>query len=435
MPELLDFNSEIASMPEDQLNALFDGVDDVTGTVNAKDLKIGAEQVVDGTNVPELTEDIWDEVDKTPEEIAAHKEAELEKTKLEDKAKADEATKKEEAKAAAKKAEADKNKTPEQLAKEKEAADLIEKEKADKAKLEEQANSPVVVEALTNTVDYLVKQGLWVDFEGREDLKVTPEVYEQLIVAQDKLRLSAQFEELVDRTGTYGKAIIAHIEQGGNPDEIIDIFKEQKALEALPVTTESDKQVVIEKYYKDILGWKDDKIAKHVKRVIADDEVETEFKDVKELYDKHFQDQLEATDREAKLQQAKATQRQEEFKSSIKTALQKEDTLTPQERKVIEDSILNFKHDIGGGQRVNDFYIKFAEIQKDPAKYIQLVRFVMDPENYAKAIKQQAETKVTKKVFEFIKGNGAVTKTSSATDTNKGGGSAKSSQGTNFSFK
>jgi hypothetical protein len=41
------------------------------------------------------------------------------------------------------------------------------------------------------------------------------------------------FEELLDSTGVYGKAIIGHIKNGGNPDEIIDIFKEQKALQSL----------------------------------------------------------------------------------------------------------------------------------------------------------------------------------------------------------
>lgn len=416
------FDSDISSMSEDQLTDLFDGA--VEGTPGADDLAIGKKvELDDPTNLEELTddEDIFDDDSKSPEEIKAAKEKAEAKVKKEA-----------EEKAAKEKAEAEKNKTPEQLAKEKEEAEKKAAEEKAAAEAKGDEVTPEVIETLTNTVDYLIKSGTWVEFEGREGLEITPEIYEEIVVEQDKVRLSSQFNELIDSTGLYGKAIISHIQQGGNPDEIIDIFKEQKELEAINTDSEDGKQTVIEKYYKEILGWKDEKVQKHIKRVIADDEVESEFADVNELYNKHYKEQLEAVNREAKEQARKVQEGKEKFEADIRDALEKENTLTPQQRKVVEDSILNFKHDLGNGRKVNDFYIKFAEIQKNPAQYIELVRFVMDKENYKKAFEQKAETKEAKKAFSFIKGNGAVSKSGSAPDNSRGSG--KSQSGTNFSF-
>jgi len=141
---------------------------------------------------------------------------------------------------------------------------------------------------------------------------------------------------------------------------------------------------------------------------------------------------LDSVNEKVKEQEQKTIKLQQEFKSNIKTALEKEDTLTPKERKLIEGAILDFKHDIGDGRKVNDFYLKFAEVQKDPAKYIKLVQFIMDPENYEKGIKQKAETVAAKKAFTFIKGSAAVSKaTPAAREIDTGG---KVQTGTNFSF-
>lgn len=416
------FESELSSMSEEQLTDLFEG--GVEGTPGANDLAIGkTTNLDDPTQLEELSdeEDLFEDDTKTPEEIKAAKE----------KAEAKLAKEAEE-KAVKEKEEADKNKTPEQLEKEKKEAE----EKAAKEKEEKDAEgkevSAEVKEVLTNTVDYLIKSGTWVDFEGREGLEITPEIYEEIAVEQDKVRLSSQFNELIDSTGLYGKAIISHIQQGGNPDEIIDIFKEQKELQAINTDSEDGKQTVIEKYYKEILGWKDEKVQKHIKRIIADDEVESEFADVNELYSKHYKEQLESVNRDAQEKARKVQESKEKFQSDIKAALEKENTLTPAQRRLVEDSILNFKHDLGNGQRVNDFYLKFAEIQKNPADYIDLVRYVMDKENYKKALEQKVETREAKKAFTFIKGNGAVSKSGTNPDNSRSSG--KSQSGTNFSF-
>lgn len=287
---------------------------------------------------------------------------------------------------------------------------------------------------LKNTVDYLIDKGFWGDFDGREDLEITEEVYAELVQKQDEFRVNSLFSELLDSTGDYGKAIISHIKSGGNPDEIIDLFKEQKQLEQIDTTTDDGKQTVIEKYYKDTLGWKKEKVDKLVQRLIKDDEIGTEFTDVKEAYDKHYKDELAATQETAKQAELQVKQRHTAFINSIQTALKSDETLTPRDKALVASSILDFKHTLPNGKKVNDFYIKFAEMQADPKEYIELAKFVLDKEKFKQELTKKVETKVASTTFNFIKGNAAAKKTTDSPQQTPKQNKDLKPAGTNFSF-
>lgn len=286
---------------------------------------------------------------------------------------------------------------------------------------------------LKNTVDYLVSSGKWVDFEGREDLEITEEVYADLVAKQDEYRVNSMFNELLDSTGDYGKAIITHIKQGGNPDEIIDLFKEQKQLTQIDTSTETGKQQLIEKYYSEVLNWKPEKVVKTVKRLITDNEIDSEFQDVKEMYDKHYQERLQEINETNKAKEQQEAQRQQAFVNNINSVLEEDKSLTQSDKALIAGSILDFRHKLPNGQKVNDFYIKFAEKQADPREYVDLVRFIMDKKGYLESIHRKEKTSTNKAAFNFIKGNAALNKTTTAqveindSRTNK-------TKGTDFSF-
>lgn len=307
-------------------------------------------------------------------------------------------------------------------------------EKTDPEKVEPiEVDTKGIDEVLTNTVEYLIKSGKWVDFEGREDLQITQETYADLAAKQDEYRVSQMFNELLDSTGDYGKAIITHVKNGGNPDEIIDLFKEQKQLQQIDTSTEVGKQAKIEKYYSDILGWKPEKVERTIKRLITDNEIESEFQDVNDLYDKHFKDELAKTQEQAKQQELENKQRQIAFVTNIKTVLKEDTTLTEADRRLVAGSILDFKHKLPNGQKVNDFYIKFAELQADPKQYVEFVRFVMDKENYKKAIQRTEKTNASKEVFNFIKNGAALSKTTTQ-PIEINSNPEKATRGTDFSF-
>jgi hypothetical protein len=401
----MSFDTQIQQISTDDLDKLFDGTP--AGTPSANDLNAGSQSsddidknaglhvgnadidYVDPASIPNAdgTEDALTEEQKVAKAAA-------------DKTAAD-------AKAAKEAADAEAAKTPEEKQAE---ADAKAAEEAKAAKDGEKPEQAEINAVLKNTMDYLIESGQWADFDGREDLEMTEEIYAELALKQSQQSAYEIVNELIDSTGAYGKAIIGHIKNGGNPDDVIDIFKEEQELKQIDTSTEAGKQVKIEKYYKDILGWKAEKVSKHIKRLIEDNEIDAEHAEVDELYTKHHQQQLAKIDEQAKVAKQEEVRRKEVFAGNIKKAIEANKDLTPKERQVIESSILDFKHKLDNGQKVNDFYLKFAEMQADPASYVELVQFVMDKDNYKKKIKTVEQSAANRNAFSFVKGSAAIKK-------------------------
>lgn len=271
-----------------------------------------------------------------------------------------------------------------------------------------------IAEALKSTADYLIENGIWQDFEGREDLEWTNENYAKLAAQQEQHKIQKQFEELVDQTGEYGKAIIEHIKNGGDPNEVIDIFKEEKEIKAIDTETNRGKLELLNNYYTDVLKWKPERVHKHLTRIIQNEEVEEEVADIKERYEEFHAEKLKKVN-EARIEKIRKQEEQHNrFAKAIKRELE-QGGYGKAERDFLEKSILDLSNTIEGGAKVNDFYVKFAEMQKDPAQYLDLVHFVMDPEGYKTKLKQNISSKSAKKAFEFIKGNAAAKKNATST--------------------
>lgn len=409
----MPFESQITQLSTDQLDQLFDSTPTTTPT--ADDLVVGKE----GEDGKHVVKNVRGGIESIP--FLGDDELEIDTEEVKNDKKKDKSTN-------------DKNsKDAEDTTENVSDADNVEGDGSGTDNTDTNDNVSDVSSILKNTVDYLVKSGKWVDFEGREDLEMTEEVYADLVKKQDDYRLSNTFSELVDSTGSYGKAIINHIKNGGNPDEIIDLFKEQKQVSQIDVSTETGKQELIEKYYTDILGWKPEKVTKTVKRLITDNEIDTEFNDVKEMYDEHYKKELDKLDQDNRQKEVDNLNKQKVFVGNIQSAIDSNDSFSPQDKKVIADSILQFRHKLDNGQKVNDFYIKFAEKQADPNEYVDLVSFVMDKAGYLKRITKKESTKANANAFNFIKGNAALQKTTTS-QIKINGNPDKVRRGTDFSF-
>jgi hypothetical protein len=271
----------------------------------------------------------------------------------------------------------------------------------------EDNSKPEIKSVLSNTAKYLIEKGIWQDFEGSDTLEIDEETYAELAAKQTEEKVNSLFSELVDSTGDYGKAIITHIKEGGNPDEIIDIFKEQKQVQAIDTSTDEGKINIIGKYYSEILGWKPERVQKHLQRIIADEDIATEASEIEERYTEHYQEQLQQIENERTEQKTRMLERQKEFVTGIKNSLS-ETEYSAKEKQLIESALLNVKKTDKGP--ITDFNLKFAELQKDPKKLIDLVYYVMDQEGFKKRVNIKAETKVAEKTFSFIKGNSSTTK-------------------------
>lgn len=261
---------------------------------------------------------------------------------------------------------------------------------------------------LKNTVDYLISQGLWSDFEGRDKLEIDDKTYADLAVRQAQEQAYQLFDNMVNRLGDY-KVIIEHVAKGEDPSEIIDLFKEQEKVKHIDTSTEQGKLAKIEGYYRDIIGWKPERIGKFINRIVEDKEVDDALSDIEEDYDNYYNRQLEAIENQTKEQERLNQQRQQNFINSIKQELDKDNTLSTSEKRMISDGVLKLNNKLADGTMVNNFYLKFAEIQSDPVRFIQLARYVLDEKSFLDKISKQESSKANQKAFSFIKGNAAAT--------------------------
>lgn len=276
---------------------------------------------------------------------------------------------------------------------------------------EKVVNEPAVNEVnsvLKTTVDYLIEQGIWQDFEGREELDVTDDIYAKLVTQQDQIRVQSMFEELVDSTGPFGKAIIEFVKNGGSPDEIIDLFKEQKQVEAISIDSIEGQKDMIKHYYTEVLGWKQEKIDKYMSQLLLSNEMENEAKEVKELFGNYYKKEAERLNKERTEYSAQQKQAEQEFENNIRNTIKERKDLTPNERRTVEDYLLSYDQRLPNGNMVNKFYVNFNKMQSNPEDYVDLVLFTMDKQKFMQKVATQEQSKAAAEAFKFIKGNGAV---------------------------
>lgn len=294
------------------------------------------------------------------------------------------------------------------------AEDKKEDKKDDKKKEETPSAD---LEVLRNTAKYYIEKGFWKDFDGRDEVIATldEEGYAELATKQyEEMKKEIQ-EETVNSTGDYGKAIIEYVQNGGNPDEVIDIFKEQKVVEAISIDTEDGQKQLIEKYYVDIVGWSSEKTKKYINTLISSDELESESKEVETKYTEFFQEELKLKQLEQQAAKKTLLDGQKAFAQTINTKLAERKDFTDKDKKLIQDAVFKYDAVLPDGTKVNKFYQTFAEKQKNPDEFLDFVLFTMDKEAYNKKVKSKEENKTVDKKWSFIKSNAAVTKTTGST--------------------
>lgn len=395
----MEFQTEIVNMADDAFDGLFD--ETPANTPNA-DALVGAKKVATKTEPTDDEKAKAASAAKTKKEEPIIPQGKVEDIDLDsfDDEEGDEDL---EAKAKADKAKATKTTTKEED--DEEGADS--KAKAETT-TEENEEGGEVKGVLKSTVDYLVSTGIWQDFEGREELDVDEETYAKLVAQQDSLRVNNMFEELVDSTGPFGKAIIDYVKNGGSPDEIIDLFKEQKQVESIPLDSVDGQKEMVKHYYSEVLGWKPEKIEKYMSNLVLSNELENESKEVKELFGTYYKKEADRLSKEQNDYVAKQQEAEAAFESNIKTTIKERKDLTPAERKTVEDYLLNYDQRLPNGNLVNKFYVNFAKMQANPQDYVDLVMFVMDKQKFMTKVATQEKTKAAAEAFKFIKGNGAV---------------------------
>lgn len=256
----------------------------------------------------------------------------------------------------------------------------------------------------------LIERGIWREVKDLDTFEWTDENYGELAQAQATWAAEDAFNEMLDQSGDYGKAIFDHIKNGGDPKEIIDLFKEAKRVNNLDITEESGQQSIIREYYSKVMKWSDAKITRFINGAIDNKALKDEATEIKTLLEEEIKADMEARKQAAADELKQRQEVERNWANSIQGALKAREDLTDKEKRELHQSLLVYNQKLGDGRQVNQFTIDFMKLQSDPQKYIELVRFVQDPDKYMKKIEKTKEKEAAKKTWEFVKGNAAVTK-------------------------
>jgi len=270
---------------------------------------------------------------------------------------------------------------------------------------ENESDSADVKDFLKARVDLLIKKGEWADFDGREDVEWDEDTFADMEIQQRTYQKQQMREELLESFGPYGKEIADYAAKGGDPDKLIDIFKEQQMIGSLSVETEEDQRAVIMKYETEFLNKKSSRVKVYIDSLEASKELETAAKEAKEAMEeslKSQQDDLIAEqDASIKRQQQKQKESIQRFQSDVASLVDKMTDIGADEKKQILQVLTKFDKKLKNGTPVNEFYFKFEQFRKDLPNYMKLVRFVLNPDKFIKSIENNGKNQATEKAFKL----------------------------------
>lgn len=254
-------------------------------------------------------------------------------------------------------------------------------------------------------VDYMVEEGKWVDFEGREDLEdLTEEEYLAIQEQQDSFRVDKKYNETLDKTGNYGKAIIEYEKNGGNPEKLLELFKEQRNIQNVDLSDSDNQEQVIRAYYEALdedEAWIDEYVES------LKDRGEDAFK--KDAEKKHAK-LLETSTKEIQnaqreqLEYKKAQiEAEQAYNQNIKKTIYNTEELSNAEKKDLEKFLIQKSYKLQDGREVNGLFVKMLEIQKDANKYVKFAKFIQDMDKYEEKLKKEATKETVKKQWRFLK--------------------------------
>lgn len=264
-----------------------------------------------------------------------------------------------------------------------------------------------VKDFLQKRAELLIKKGEWVDFEGREDFEWTEDNFAQLELDQRNYQKQKMSEEILDSFGPVGREIATFTANGGNPDDLIDIFKEQQRVENLSVDTEDAQRAVVLKYEVEFLNKKPERVKKYIDSLVADKDLQAAATEAKEAMESALTEQAtelqEKQEAIVKQQQQKQKAEIQRFSNDVSAIINADKSIPTDEKSQLLKVLTKFDKRLPNGTPVNEFYNRFAEFKKDLPNYVKFVRFVMNPEKYTKSLKNEGKTAAVEQQFKLAR--------------------------------
>jgi hypothetical protein len=117
------------------------------------------------------------------------------------------------------------------------------------------------------TAEKLIKDGFWEDFEGREDLDIDAETFKQLSSQQDKWKKENIKGAIFSTLDPAEQEYLEYKKMGGDLDSYYQSRSKLNRAENLNIETQEGKVSAIYTYYKNFVGWDDNKIQKFISKL------------------------------------------------------------------------------------------------------------------------------------------------------------------------
>jgi len=267
----------------------------------------------------------------------------------------------------------------------------------------------------------MVENGIWEEVEVPEGTEWDKETFLEV----QKLQAESKYEDLLSKTGSYGKAIIEFEQNGGNPSELLSLFREQRDVRDFDISYAEGQEEFLSAYLQ-TQGYSEKSIDRTI-RSLKDQGgtvLQEEAEEKKGLWDQQYKEEIKARQQEQALYSQEVQKAQKQFHETMVSTITKDGDLTLKERRELQGYILSYDQNFKG-QNVSQFYVDMTEIQKDPKNYIELAKFIkgLKTGEYTKKVADKVQKETSAKSFLKIK-NGAALKSSSGNpDFDRGTGS------------
>lgn len=250
------------------------------------------------------------------------------------------------------------------------------------------------------TAEKLIKDGFWEDFEGREDLDIDAETFKQLSSQQDKWKKENLKGAIFSTLDPAEQEYLEYKKMGGDLDSYYQSRSKLNRAENLNIETQEGKVSAIYTYYKNFVGWDDNKIQKFISKLDNSDlqeEAESSIGKVQEhLRGKHQQ----------MLQRQQEAQKQREdaissYKKNVRTVLKEQKIADTQARQIVK-SLTEVNKDTG----FTDIDKAYVAFRNDPQRSVLLYQFLTDPQSFIENVSQQKQQEERKKLFFELKKKG-----------------------------
>lgn len=247
--------------------------------------------------------------------------------------------------------------------------------------------------------DFLIETEVWKDFEGREDLEINEETFQTLWKAQAENKAKEFINEEREQFGAANE-LIDFLKAGGTLEQYTANYNQQVDIESIDIAEEDGQEKVVKEYYESI-GWKPEKIKKHLERLKDETELKEEAEDCKSKLVDALKEEREAMLKEQEAIAEDRKIRSQKFNQAVREAIYKNSDLADREKKELDKFVYEYKYHDNQGRKYSEFAVKMGEINNDPIKYAKFINFIKNIDSFED--KKLTEKKEAKKNFNFLK--------------------------------